>query len=402
MSILSPDNFRSYREYDLENKKLLVRIDINLPISRDGKVESFYKVRKYMKTIDVLSESAVVLLSHQGRVGDNNFVSLEQHGEYLYNLLGDRFKFVMDIIGEKALDNIKRLEPGNVILLDNLRLLSEETMGGSPETLSNTIFVSRLYKYFDYFVNDAFGAIHRYHTSLIGFPPVLESMIGPLMEDELMMLDRFLSERSGCAYILGGSKLETKIKVMENILRFNPNAVFLLGGLVSIAMHAIYGSIPKKEVKGILDSIDPRLVDSCRVIIEEFGDRIYLPIDYRYVRDGVLIENSINSYRSGDPIQDIGPKTVEKYLDITKGFRNVFINGPMGIIEDRLTRWGTEEILKGIANINIYKVIGGGHMISSLERLGLLERYDYVSTGGGSLLTLLSGVIPEPLRILMK
>ncbi|HIE37321.1 TPA: phosphoglycerate kinase, partial [Candidatus Geothermarchaeota archaeon] len=85
MSILSPSNFRSYREYNLENKKLLVRIDINLPISRDGKVESFYKVRKYMKTIDVFSDSAIVLISHQGRVGDDNFISLEQHGEYLYN-----------------------------------------------------------------------------------------------------------------------------------------------------------------------------------------------------------------------------------------------------------------------------------------------------------------------------
>ncbi|HIQ13784.1 MAG TPA: phosphoglycerate kinase [Thermoprotei archaeon] len=402
MSILSPSNFRSYREYNLENKKLLVRIDINLPISRDGKVESFYKVRKYMKTIDVFSDSAIVLVSHQGRVGDDNFISLEQHGEYLYNLLGDRFNFVMDIIGEKAIDYIKRLKPGHVLLLDNVRLLSEETMEGSPDELSKTIFVSRLYKYFDYFVNDAFGAIHRAHTSLIGFPPVLKSMIGPLMEEELMMLDKFLSERSGCVYILGGSKLETKIRVMENILRFNPNAVFLIGGMVSIAMHAIYGSIPKKEVKGILDGIDRRIIDSCRVVIEEFGDRIYLPIDYRYVKDGVLIEKSIENYSYGDPIQDIGPKTVEKYLDIIKGFKRVFINGPMGIIENSLTRWGTEEILKGIANINIYKVVGGGHMISSLEKLGLLERYDYVSTGGGSLLTLLSGEIPMPLKILMK
>jgi len=402
LSLLSPENFRSYRDYNLDGKKLLVRIDINLPISREGRVESFYKVRKHIKTIDSLGDSAIVLLSHQGRVGDDNFISLEQHGEYLYNILGDRFRFVMDIIGEAAIESIKDLKPGEVILLDNVRLLSEETLKGSPEKLSQTIFVSRLSKYFDYFVNDAFGAIHRNHTSLIGFPMVLESMIGPLMEEELRTLDKLISEKDSCAFILGGAKLETKIKVMENILSFNPNAVFLLGGMISTAMHAIYGSIPKKEAQSILKWVDPKLIDVCREIIERFGDRIYLPSDYRYVKNGVLVEKHISEYRSGDEIQDIGSKTVERYLEIVKGFDNVFINGPMGIIENSLTRWGTDEILKGVAKLNVYKVIGGGHMVSSLEKLGLLERYDYVSTGGGSLLTLLSGEVPGPLQILRK
>lgn len=402
MSILSPENFKSYRDYDLEGKKLLVRIDINLPISKDGRVESFFKVRKHIKTIDTFENSAIVLISHQGRVGDYDFISLEQHGEYLYNILGGRFRFVMDIIGEAAIESIKNLKPGEVILLDNVRLLSEETLKGSPEKLANTIFVSRLSKFFDYYVNDAFGAIHRSHTSLIGFPMVLDSMIGPLMEEELRVLDPLISEKDSCAYILGGAKPETKIKVMENILSLNPNAIFLLGGMISKVMLAFYGAIPKSEVQDILGKLDQKIINSCREVIKRFKDRIYLPKDYRYVKEGLLVEKSIGEYRYGDEIEDIGSKTVEEYLDTVKDFKKVFINGPMGIIENSLTRWGTYEILKGVAKLNVYKIVGGGHIVSSLEKLGLLERYDHVSTGGGSLLTLLSGELPESLKILRR
>ena len=402
MNNLSPSLFRRYSEYDLEGSKILVRIDINLPVGRDGRVESFYKIRKHFKTLETLKDSALVLISHQGRVGDDNFITMEQHGEWLYNALGERFKYVMDIIGESAIKAIKDVEPGEIVLLDNVRLLSEETLKAPPEKLKDTIFVRRLSPYFDYYINDAFGAIHRSHTSLVGFPLVLKSMIGPLMEEELEMLNRLVYSRGKSAFILGGSKLETKIKVMENILEFNPESTFLLGGMVATAMHAIYGSIPKREVKNILSSIDPNLVEICRNILEKYGDRIYLPIDYRYVDDGKVVEKRIEEYRMGDAIEDIGSGTVDKYLNILKEFDRVIINGPMGIIENSLTRWGTEEILKGVARLNIFKMIGGGHMVLSLERLGLIDRYDYVSTGGGSMLTLLSGDLPLPLRLLMK
>ena len=402
MSLLSPTNFRSYREYDLKGKKLLIRIDINLPVSRDGGIESYFKVGKHMKTIETFSDSAVVLISHQGRVGDDNFISLEQHGEWLKERLGSKFRFVMDVIGEAALKAISNLKPGEVILLDNVRLLSEETLKGSPERLSQTIFVNRLAKYFDYYINDAFGAIHRSHTSLVGFPSVLESMIGPLMEEELDIHDKLLSEKSKCAFVLGGAKLETKIKVMENILTYNPNAVFMLGGLVASAMHAIYGSIPKSEAVNIIKKLDPNLVKICREIIEKFGDRVILPRDYRYVKDGELVEKEIKDYKASEEIQDIGSETVDRYLDLIKEFDIVVINGPMGIIENDLTRWGTESLLKGIANMNLFKVIGGGHMVSSLEKLGLLDKFNYVSTGGGSMLTLLSGEIPLSLKLLKK
>ncbi len=402
MGGLSPDRFRKYTDYSLEGRKILVRVDINLPVGRDGRVESFYKIRRYFKTFDILRDSALVLISHQGRVGDDNFIPLDQHGEWLYNALGERFKYVRDIIGESAIKAIKDLQPGEILLLDNVRLLSEETLKAPPEELKNTIFVKRLAGFFDYYINDAFGAIHRSHTSLVGFPQVLESMIGPLMEDELRIMDDLIYSRNKCAFILGGSKLETKIKVMENILESNSESIFLLGGMVSTAMHAIYGSIPKSEVSGILEAMDPSLIELCREILEKYGDRIYLPTDFRYVDDGNIFEKPFNKYRRGDRIEDIGSKTVEKYLEILKGYDRVIINGPMGIIENSLTRWGTEEILKGVANLNTFKMVGGGHMVLSLERLGLINRYDYVSTGGGSMLTLLSGEIPLPLKILMR
>ncbi len=406
MEEVSPSRYKSYRDIqeDLRGAKILARIDINLPIGSDGKVLSFFKARKHLETtLEAFRESALVVMSHQGRVGDDNFTLLEEHAEWFRERLGRRFKYVSDIIGEKALETIDSLRPGEVLLLENVRLLAEETLDAPPEKLANTIFVRRLAPKFKYFINDAFGTLHRPHTSLIGFMKVLPSYMGPLVEEELTVLSEMLYSEDSCAYILGGAKPETKIRVMKNILERNRNSVFLLGGAIANIFLTVYGSVPKPVARRMTRSIDPKVVKECRDIIEMYGDRIYLPRDFRMVRDGELVEKPVGRMSIGDEPQDIGRRTVEYYIDVLKGFDRVMVNGPLGIIENELTSWGTYEILRFLAGeTGMYRVAGGGHIVLALESLGLIDSFNYVSTGGGSLLTLLSGKVPPALAPLTR
>ncbi len=403
---ISPARYKSYRDVleDISGEKILARIDINLPIGRDGSVMSFFKARKHLETtIKVFSESALVLMSHQGRVGDDNFTLLEEHAMWFKRHLGDRFKYVSDIIGEKAIEMIEGLEPGEILLLENVRLLAEETLDGNASKLSNTIFVKRLSPHFKYFILDAFGTLHRPHTSLIGFIHSLPSYIGPLVEEELGVLSDMIFSDDKCAYILGGAKPETKILVMRRILEDNENSVFLLGGAIANIFLTLYGVVPKPVSRRMVSGLDQSVVRECREIIEEYGDRIYLPRDFRMVRDGELVEKPVGRMSIGDEPQDIGGRTVEYYIDVLKGFDRVMVNGPLGIIENELTRWGTYQILEFLARSGgIYRVAGGGHIVLALENLGVIDNFDYVSTGGGSLLTLLSGKVPAPLSLLSR
>jgi len=406
MVIPPSSRYRSYRDVldDLPGRRVLCRVDINLPVGRDGRIESFYKARRHLETtVEVLGDSALVLISHQGRVGDDNFISMEQHAEWFSERLGDRFRYVADIIGEKALETIRGLRPGEVLLLDNVRLLAEETLKADVDKLGSTIFVSRLAPLFDYFINDAFGALHRAHTSMVGFVPRLPSYIGPLVEEELGVLETILSGEESCAFILGGAKPETKIRVMRNILASNPNSVFLLGGAIANLFLTVYGSIPKSVANEMMRGVSRGIIRECMEIVEAYGDRIYLPRDFRMVVDGEVVEKPVSRMSPGDRPEDIGSETVERYIDVLRGFDKVMVNGPLGIIENPLTRWGTEQILLFLAGESgMYRVAGGGHIVLALERLGVINSFNYVSTGGGSLLTLLSGEEPPALKLLSR
>lgn len=401
---ISPENFFTLDDVDLFDKKVLVRVDLNSPINPfTGELLSDFRIRAISDTLRDLSESAVVLLSHQSRPGLEDFVSLRPHYEILSEYSWGTTRFVPDVMGPTALKEISKLERGEVLLLDNIRYLSEELLDGSPEKLSQTTLVKKLHKHFDLFVNDAFAAIHRAHTSLIGFPLKLPSVIGRLMEKELSFVEKiFEKSLEEHVLILGGAKPRDRLKVIEYILsRRKSDFKFLLGGILGkIFLVAKYKNVPKgikKEVEKYLDEIK-----KAEKIIEKFENSIFLPEDLAIKKEDQRIEKELNEIKEDEVPLDIGEKTVKKYSEVIKNADLVFANGPLGLIEDPIFMKGTKEILSEITRSKGVKIAGGGHLSAIVEITGIEDKFNHISTGGGAVLHLLSGEKPVALEVLER
>ncbi|MEM1760425.1 MAG: phosphoglycerate kinase, partial [Desulfurococcaceae archaeon] len=213
------------KDIDIREKKVFMRIDINVPIDPEtGEIIDDRRIRvhsKYLREIVEKYNPALVLGSHQGRPGEPDFTTLEKHRDLLAKYTGFNIKFIDDVIGPRAKDEIQRLKPGEVLLLDNLRLVSEEVIEAIPEKQSYTIMVKRLAPLFDYYVNDAFATAHRSQPSIVGFPLVLPSAIGPIFEKELDALRKaFTNLDQPRVFVLGGVKAHDMLRVIENLVRY--------------------------------------------------------------------------------------------------------------------------------------------------------------------------------------
>jgi len=401
---LSPQNFYTLDDIDLTGKRVLVRVDYNSPINPfTGELLSDFRIKATINTLLDLSEAAVVLISHQSRPGKEDFISLYPHFEKLREfLLGREVRFIPDVIGPTALREIERLKKGEILLLDNVRFLSEEMLDEKPERLSETNFVRRLSKHFDFFVNDAFACVHRAHSSMVAFPYKLPSVIGRLMERELSVVNQMLYGLSGTrVLILGGAKPKDRVNVIDYMLSHGRNNYFLLlGGILGkIFLAAKARNLPK----GIRTEVEkyPEEINKAKTIVKKYGDRIMVPDDFALKKGNERVEMDLKEIEDQTPL-DIGSKTVERYSDMIKQADLVFINGPLGLIEDPIFMKGTSQILRAIIGSKCVKIAGGGHISAIVEIEGLMNKFDHVSTGGGSMLYLLSGKKPLSLEVLQR
>jgi len=376
---------------DIKGKKVLIRFDINSTVTRkDPVIKDTLRMDEIKPTLDDLKEAAVVIMAHQGRAGDKDFTSLRPHAEILKKIYGNRFKFVEDTIGEAAVNAIKNLKPGEILLLENVRYLSEEDMKKkTPEDLSKTIFVERLAPLFDIFVNDAYGAAHRGQTSLVGFIPVLPSYMGRILEREMEVMERILTKPDKpMIYVIGGAKVETKFLVLKNLLENNKADKILVCGLLQNIMLAGAGieinEINKKPIKGFND-----YVSTAKEIYDKFKDKIELPVDLAINVNNERKEVGLDALPSDYPSNDIGHKTVEKYLKIIKEAGTVAANGPAGVFENPNFAYGSEALLRAMADSKAYSIVGGGEMGGYANTLKL--KMDFISTGGGAMLEYLTG-----------
>lgn len=401
---LSPERFRTLDDVDIDDKVVLVRVDINSPINPfTGEIMNDLRIRAVLDTLKELEGSKVVLISHQSRPGMGDFTSLSLHTSVLRSYLGDRVRFVPDIIGPTAIREIRRLESGDILLLDNIRLMAEEMMKAPPEVHANTLLVKTLSKHFDLYVNDAFSCIHRSHASLVGLPSHITSVMGRLMERELRALNRVLgSEKDKLVFMLGGAKPEDRIGVIKNIFESSPkDCSFLLGGVIAkVFLVATGQKLPKSVKKETAAHYEE--VEMAKSLLEKYGERLILPVDYAYEMEGERVEEPLENIKNSQMVFDVGLKTIEKYLQIMKGADLFCANGPLGLMENPLFIRGTREALNTAAELKGYKLVGGGHLAALIEIENLKDRFDHVSTGGGSLLHLLSGRIPRALQLLMK
>ncbi len=381
-------------DIDLSGKRVLVRVDFNCPIGEDGSILDDTRIRAHIPTIKKLLErgAGIVLVTHQGRPGGRDFISLHPHRELLAKYLSMDVKFIEDVMGPAAIEAIESVKQGDVLLLDNVRFVSEEMIESSPEVQSRTYLVRRLAPHFNYFIFDAFATAHRSQPSIVGFPLVLPSAIGELMKKELDALERVIQASSPPrVFVLGGAKVHDTIRIIEYLTKRKIADRILTCGLVGLTFHVAKGGRVSKSVKRVLEetglfSLVPR---ARRVLLS--GAPVDTPYDYKVLKsNGDIVEEPVFSV-DGKPL-DIGTYTLEMYSELIKEAKIVVMRGPAGYVEDPRFRKGTEELLKAAIESQAFVVIGGGHlaaMIKEARREGM-----HVSTGGGALLVALSG---EPL-----
>jgi len=389
-------NKQTIRDVDLHGKRVLMRVDYNVPI-KEGVISDDKRIKATLPTIKYILEqgAALVLMSHLGRPAGTGYeaeFSLKPIADRLAELLGKPVLFATDCIGAEVEAMAAQLQPGDVMLLENVRFYKAETKNdmGIAESLA---------KLGDVFVNDAFGTAHRAQSSTEGVARFLPAVSGFLMEKEIDFLGR-ATENPERPYvvILGGAKISDKIGVIRNMLS-QADKVLIGGGMANTFFKAM-----GLEVGDSL--MEAEVLDIAKALLEESADKLALPVD-AVVADAFDNEAHskvvpVDEVEPGWRILDIGPATISKYEDILKTAKTVAWNGPMGVFEMPNFAKGTFAIAKILAEIDAITIIGGGDSASAVKKAGVADKMSHVSTGGGASLEFLEGKVLPGVAILQE
>jgi phosphoglycerate kinase len=395
-------HFLTLDDVKTSGRTVFVRVDMNSPLDPSGKkILDDTRIRMTRETLERLKDAKVVVGSHQGRPGDEDFTSLEAHARLLQKYVSQPVKFVEDVIGPEARNQTKSLRVGEILVLDNLRLCSEENVSAPPDVLEKTIMVQRLAGLLDVYVNDAFATAHRLQASIVGLPRVVQAVAGKLMAKELEALKQaYHDPRRPSVYVLGGAKAEDKLLIIENILGARKADRVLVGGVVAnVFLRASGVDFGEAENRKLEKS--PALLEKARAILSKYKDKIILPTDLAVVRDGKRLDISLRQVK-GEGVRDIGKETASEYAKVIKGAKTVVSSGPLGVFEEKEFDLGSKTVLEAMAGQDAFTVVGGGHMGSYASMLGLDQRLSHVSTAGGAMLTFLAGEELPGVRALVE
>ena len=375
------------RDLDLNNKKVLIRCDFNVPIV-NGIIEDDTRIVKSLATIKyVLSKNAkVILLSHLGRVKceeDKKKLDLAIVGKRLSELLNKEVIFASVTRGEELEQKVNNMNYGDILLIQNTRY---EDLDGKKESSCD----EELSKYWaslgDVFINDAFGTIHRAHASNVGISKYLESGIGFLVENELNKLSVLNSPLHEFNVIMGGAKVSDKIGVIENLI--NKCDHLLIGGGMA------YTFLKAKGMNIGNSLLDEENIEFCKKMLEFHKEKIILPIDHivsKGIDDTEVKIKDISDINSDEMGLDIGPKTISLFKDVLKMSKTILWNGPLGYSEVSYYENGTKDVLKYIVDLNVTSILGGGDIVAASSRYNLKDKVFHASTGGGATLCYLEG-----------
>ena len=388
-------DFCTMDDFDLDNKTVLVRVDINSPVDpATGLILDDTRIRLHAETIGELSNKGAktVVLAHQSRPGKKDFTTLKQHAESLSKILNHKVKYVDDIFGSNARTAISRMKRRDIILLENVRFYSEEILKRDPKLQSETHMVRKLSPLADYFINDAFAAAHRSQPSLVGFAFILPSAAGRVMERELKALYNALNNvRKPCIFILGGVKVDDSIMVMENVLKNGSADYILTTGLVAnIFLWASGVDIGRYNKNFIERKGYCKFVKKSKKLLKNYSEQIIIPKDVAVCIREKRVEFSVDKIPN-QPIYDIGTETITEYAGYIRKAETLFANGPAGVFEKEEFNIGTDDILNAIASSNAFSIIGGGHLAAAANQMGLSSGISNISSGGGASINLLAG-----------
>lgn len=375
---------RTVRDIEVKGKRALVRVDFNVPLA-DGQVADDTRIRGALPTIQYLLEqgAAVILMSHLGRPKGQvrEALRMDPVARRLSHLLGLEVVKLDDCVGPEVESTAAKLEPGQVVLLENLRF--------HPEEEENDLdFAQQLASLADVYVDDAFGTAHRAHASTAGVPQYLPSASGLLMERELKVLGNALSNPvRPFVGILGGAKVSGKIGVIRNLLSRVDS--FLLGGGMANTFLKAQGH----EVG--LSLVEDESLPVARQIMEEAGGKLVLPVDVviadAFAADAKAKTVNVQKVPANWRILDVGPETLSLFEEKLASAKTVVWNGPMGVFEFPRFAAGTVTLAKILTETQATTIVGGGDSIAALQQAGLLHRMSHVSTGGGASLEFLEG-----------
>ncbi len=378
-------NKKTIRDIDLKGKKVLVRVDYNVPIV-EGQITDDRRIRATVPTIQYLLDqgAAVILMSHLGRPKGKPSPEFKMDlvAKRLSEILGMPVKKLDDCIGPEVEKAVKEMQPGEIVLLENLRFHPEEE-ANDPE------FARQLASLADIYVNDAFATAHRAHASTEGVAHYLPAVAGFLMEREIRFLGLLLSEpQRPFVAILGGAKISDKIGVIRNLL---PKVDLLLigGGMANTFFKAL-----GYEVGDSL--VEDEALELARELLREGGEKLVLPVDVviaeRVAPDAATKVAKPGEVPKGWRILDIGPETVKLFKEKLHKARTVFWNGPLGVFEVEPFAQGTFALARALAELEgATVVVGGGDSAAAVEAAGVAEKITHVSTGGGASLEFLEG-----------
>ncbi len=383
MKLLTLDDF------ELKDKTVFLRVDMNCPINPDTmEISGTKRIEEATESINAIKDAKIVVASHQGRVGNKDYTGMEKHAKVLEQLLNRKIKYVEDVIGVAAQNEIKNLKNGDVLLLDNLRLCAEENYEFSSAEAANTIMVRRLAKLFDLCVMDSFPSAHRSHPSIVGFPYVLPSCAGKIVEREVKKLDEIMTvAKAPHGVVLCGSKVADRLEAINLLIKKGRADHVLLTGLIGNVFMRAQARI--KSPLGI--KREEEIVSKAHSLIGEYPDVFSTPVDVAIDKDGSRVEVDVRDLNKEDKIFDLGPNTVEHYNKLISGAGTVFMSGPPGYFEKEQFSFGTKSILEGVTNSMATTIVSGGHLTSALKKYGLADKINHISTAGGALVLYLTG-----------
>ncbi len=395
---------KSIDDFDYGGKTVLLRIDINSPIDKKTKrIVNHNRIQKSIPTIrKILDQKArLAIIAHQGDTLDyQNLIPMTEHAHQLSIFLGEKVHYIDDVAGPAAQKRIKSLQPGQALLLGNLRYLSEEistfedAVKLCPKEMLDTYLVRGLAPIIDYYVNDAFAAAHRNAPSMVAFQEIKPTAAGDLMFNEVTALNELMvSPDHPCVFVLGGAKISDAFGMMRRILESGTADSVLSCGITGEIMLLAKGiALGATKERFIKDRGLEVFIPEALTFLQNHPDQILFPEDLAYSEGGIRREVSVRDLPLNEMFMDIGSETAKKYAVVISQAKTVFINGPPGAYEDQLFEKGTRVVLDAIASCSGYTVIGGGDTVTAATRFVDLNDINYVCTAGGAMVRFISGM----------